>query len=964
MLRRLVLAAALAAAAPAAAPAQSLTPTRAFLPWETIETPHFAFHYPREMREWTESVARRMEAERDAVVALVGYGPRDRVHVVVDDPYNVSNGAAFPVIGAPAIYLWPVPPEPTSQIANNRSWGEELAVHEYAHVAHITRPSRNPRQRILWRLLPVDLGPIARAGSRWVWEGYATYVEGRLTGAGRPHGVWRAALLRQWALEGKLPTYGQLDAAGGYKTGSYAYLVGSAYLEWLAAKRGDSSLVHLWRRMTARRTRSFDEAFTGVFGDSPAVLYGRFTAEVTGKALRAEEQLAAAGVADGTPGALVQKLSWYTGDPAVSPDGTLLALQLRYRDRPGRVVLWKADSAPESEAERKARRELLARDPEDVPAIRRYPRPRRAVASLETRTGRSFESPRFLADGERLLVSRFEPVGDGTERPDLYLWSYRSGRLRRVTRGAAVRYGDPSPDGRSAVGVRCLRGFCDLVRVDLGNGAVTVLAAGSVARSYSRPRWSPDGRSIAYAVTDERGVWRVGVMDATGANARLVDPSDGVDRHSPSFTRDGRALVLVSEAGGVPNVERRDLATREARPLTRVTGAAYAPAPSPVDGRVWYLSEHATGLDLYVVNADSVRLDGVVAIAPELAPAAPLPRVARDSFAASAPSDPRPYGAGPRRHVWLPGGAWATDGRFATLTISSIDPAGRLAWTATGALGDRSAWRGGALRAEWRGFRPVLGGELFYAEQRPSAQRAGSFAPAALDADYAGATASATLVRDFGVRESRFRLGASSGALSAGDAGREARSLVFAEYGGAYGVVHGRQYASVALSLQGSAGRTAGDEWRRALTGATLTLGAGDLALRGDVGYGAVGRRADTFERFAVGGVRAPLVDGALLTQRVSLPAAPLGVRTGRELYSWRVALSNGGVLEPYYEAYSTRGGFADAFRVVGVDASLSLGDTPILSLPAVRALAGVGYTLDEPFRKKTRGYLSIEYRP
>lgn len=960
MLRRLLVAAALVVVAPAAR-AQSLTPTRPFLAWETIETPHFAFHYPREMRAWTESVARRVEAERDAVIALVGYGPREKVQVVVDDPYNVSNGAAFPVVGAPAIYLWPVPPEPTSAIGNNRSWGEALVVHEFAHVAHIARPSRNPRQRLLWHVLPVNLGPIAREGSRWVWEGYATYVEGKLTGSGRPHGVWRAALLRQWALEGKLPSYAQLDATGGYKAGSYAYLVGSAFLEWLAERRGDSSLVHLWRRMTARRVRSFDDAFTGVYGDPPADLYGRFAAEVTGKALRAEEQLAAAGP---SPGELVQKLTWYTGDPAVSADGKLLALELRSRDRPGRVVLWKADSAPESEAEKRARRRLLERDPQDVPAVRRYPRPRREVAKLESSTGVSFESPRFFADGERLLVSRFEPTGDGSVRPDLYVWSYKTKRLRRVTRGAAVRYGDPSPDGRSAAGVRCRWGFCDLVRVDLSSGAVTTLAAGSATRSYSRPRWSPDGRSIAYAVTDERGIWRVGVVDATGANARLVDPADGVNRHSPSFTRDGRALVLVSEAGGVPNLERRDLASGEARPLTRVTGATYAPAPSPVDGRVWYLSEHAKGLDLYVVNADSVRLDSVVAIAPALAPAAALAREPRDSFAARGVSAPRAYGAGPRQYLWLPGGAWATEGRFATLTLSSLDPAGRLAWTATGALGDRSTWRGGALRAEWRGFRPVLGGELFYAEQRPSAQRAGTFAPSALDADYAGATASATLLRDFGVRESRLRVGGSLGSLAAGGGDAEPRRLAFAEYAGTYGVVRGRRSASVAVALHGSAGETAGEAWRRALTGASVAVGAGDLALRGSVGYGAVSRDAGEYERFVAGGVRSPLVDGALLSQRVLLPAAPVGVRTGRELYSWRVSLSAGDVLEPYYEAVSTSGGFADPFRVVGVDASIALGDTPILSLPAVRALAGVGYTLDEPFRKKPRAYLSIEYRP
>src|SRR4051812_40678980 len=98
-MRRRFLLPALLALVPIPARAQSLTPTRPFLPWETIETPHFAFHYPRELREWTREVARRVEAERDAVVAIVGYAPRGKVDVVVDDPYNVSNGAAFPVIG-------------------------------------------------------------------------------------------------------------------------------------------------------------------------------------------------------------------------------------------------------------------------------------------------------------------------------------------------------------------------------------------------------------------------------------------------------------------------------------------------------------------------------------------------------------------------------------------------------------------------------------------------------------------------------------------------------------------------------------------------------------------------------------------------------------------------------------------------------------------------------------------------
>lgn len=942
-----------------------LAPTRPFLQWETIETPHFAFHYPREMRAWTTHVAERAESVHDAVVALVGYGPAARVHVVVDDPYNLSNGAAFPAIGSPAIVVWPVPPQPTSEVGNNRNWGEVLAVHEFAHVAHISRPSRNVRERVLWSLAPFNTGPIARRGSRWLWEGYATYVEGKLTGTGRPHGAWRPALLRELALEGKLPAYGQLNTLTGYRGGSYAYLVGSAYLEWLAEQRGDSSLVHLWRRMTARRVRSFDEAFVGVYGDAPADLYGRFAADVTGKALRVRDQIAAAGPA---PGELVQRLTWNTGDPAQSPDGKLVALQLRYRDRPGRVVVWHTDSEPESADERRARQRLLARDPQDVPAIRVYPRARKPVATLLARDGRSFQSPRFFADGQRLLLVRNEVTGSGSVRPDLFVWNHKSGALRRVTHGAALRDADPSPDGRTAAAVRCAAGFCDLVRVDLASGAVTVLAAGTPTLTYDRPRWSPDGRSIVCGVQDGSGVWRVALTDASGAMApRVVDPGDGVNRYSASFTADGGALVAVSEASGVPQLERIELPGGATRPLTRVTGAAYAPATSKANGVVFYLSEHARGLDLYRLNADSAPPLAPMVVDAALAPAAKIAVEPRDTFAVRPPSAPHPYGLGPRRHSYVFGTSTAPEGGFWTVALVGTDPAGRLGYTLQGALdpfGNLGSWRGAALNAELRRFRPLLRGDLFYAIDQPSRQRAGTYAPRALDAAYTGAAGGASLSQDYGARRATYAIGASLGSLRGDSGAAVARRLAYGQLRAAYGRRRDRRFASLTISLDGATGRTGDGAWNRALTAATMGAGAAGIGAHAMVGYGAVSRDAATYERFVVGGVQPPLFDPALLSQRYSLPAAPLGVRAGRELYTYRLSLDAGGPFTPYLTGVSTEGGFAHAFRVIGIESSSAVTSTPIARLPGIRLETGAGYTLDAPFRHKTRGYVTVEFRP
>ena len=267
------------------APAQQTTIPH--LPWRTLDTRYFRFFFTEDAAPWTRDVASRIDGARDAVAALVGSAPAKRVVVIVEDPNNVSNGFALPFLDHPLMFLWPTPPDPSSPLGNG-SWSDQLSIHEFAHIAHLTRESRNPGVRRLTRLLPVKFGPVALNAPRWVAEGYATFVEGRIVrGIGRPNGVWRPAVLRQWALEGQLPSYGALDGSPHFEGGDMAYLAGSAFLEWLAARDGDSSVVHLWRRMTARTKRSFSEAFVGVYGAPPDELYGRFTAELTHDALDA-----------------------------------------------------------------------------------------------------------------------------------------------------------------------------------------------------------------------------------------------------------------------------------------------------------------------------------------------------------------------------------------------------------------------------------------------------------------------------------------------------------------------------------------------------------------------------------------------------------------------------------------------------------------------------------------------------
>ena len=961
--RRFVVAAALGLATVAPAlRAQAIA--RPWLDWKSAETEHFVFHYPAQYAEWAQSLLRRVEGIRSQVTPLIGFAPARRVHVVIDDPVNVSNGFAFTPLDAPTIVLWPTPPDPREEIGNALVWQELLLTHEYAHVAHLTRPTRNRFKRLLWSLSPVPLGPIASKAPRWVLEGYATYVEGRVTGSGRPNNAWRAALLRQFAIEGRLPSYGQLNASGGWESGSFAYLAGSAYLEWLARREGDSSLVALWRRTTAVTDRSFDEAFSGVYGASPAELYGRFAAELTANALVLERAIRRDSTREGE---LVQRLVRSTGDPAVSPDGRHVALTVRRTDMPSELVVWRTADEPDTNAARR-RAAQLRRDPDDVPDRTFYPPPKKPVITLVATDGAPYESPRWFSDDKHLLVTRVTPAPDGTQRPDLYAWSAEDGDLRRLTRGAGLRDADPSADGRWAAAVRCDRGWCDLVRVDLATGAWRMLRAGGVDRNYYRPRVS---RTTGEIVVAEQGSdrWRIArVNPETGALA-YADPEDGVSRYDATFARDGRTIIATSESGGIANIERLDVVS-PAR-LTAVTGAAVAPDVAP-DGSIWFLSLRSHGYDLRRLHTDSAVRDAGIPLAALLAdtlsPVLPprLVRSAADSIrrpVLALPSDERPYGLGPTRVRYLPGATSGFGGSSTQLALVRSDPVGRLGVSLLGSIGSAALPAGGSLGITLRRFRTELTLDGWISHEAPSRELAAA-AAFGLDLSRSGGA----------IRADRLRAGAASeitGTLALVAEAQRPSNLPSVARGGAIGAVaaafHQRdddmRYEQ-RISVSGEAGRTGSGAYLRQRTALLFGVGRATTPLTTlGVAFGSIGGgEGSTAEQFVMGSVDSPLLDSLYDMRRVEAPAYPLGSAAGDRFLSVRGGVPLGPV-ELFYAAVSTDN-FRNPLRSWGAELRQRLPAIPAIGTPSVDAVTGVARAVDEPVKDAWRYYLTLSLRP
>jgi Tol biopolymer transport system component len=152
---------------------------------------------------------------------------------------------------------------------------------------------------------------------------------------------------------------------------------------------------------------------------------------------------------------------------------------------------------------------------------------------------------------------------------------------------------DVGPDGRSLV----FDLLAHVYRVDAAGGTAACLTQDSGVATNFHPRWSPDGRSIAF-ISDRAGQNNLWVMDADGSRPRLVH-RDLESRHAePAWAPDGRHLYATrffpNRRGGwtkAAEIWRFPLEGGEPVKLlgTRET-QVWTPCPSP-DGRFLYYHE-------------------------------------------------------------------------------------------------------------------------------------------------------------------------------------------------------------------------------------------------------------------------------------------------------------------------------------------------------------------------------------
>jgi Tol biopolymer transport system component len=204
-------------------------------------------------------------------------------------------------------------------------------------------------------------------------------------------------------------------------------------------------------------------------------------------------------------------------------------------------------------------------------------------------------SPMWLAtpvpskDGKKLFVN------GSTSRGELLRYEAGSGQFVPFLGGISAEYMDFSRDGQWAAYVSYPEGTLWRSKVD-GSERLQLAAA---REFLAMPRWSPDGKQVAYFAVTAGKPARIYEVSSEGGTPQQLVPDDPAQQFDPNWSPEGNKIVF----GGASNdpastIRILDLATRQVSTLPASQGF-YSPRWSP-DGRyIVALTGDSTGMELF-----------------------------------------------------------------------------------------------------------------------------------------------------------------------------------------------------------------------------------------------------------------------------------------------------------------------------------------------------------------------------
>jgi len=525
------------------------------LKWLSIETEHFWVHFHQGAERTARLTAKIAEDIYEPVTSLYQYEPGDKIHFIIRDHDDYSNGGAF--FYDNKVEIWATAMDFEFRGAHN--WLRNVVTHEFTHMIQLQSARKITRKIPAFYFQAIGYensrredvlhgGPNVIASypiamtviPSWFAEGVAQYQI-----PGLKYDTWdthRDMLLRTAALDNKLLTFNEMGVFGKKSLGNEkVYNHGYAFVSYLVHEYGLETVRHMTRNMKGLFTYTFDGAMKKATGKSARQLYADWTSAIRTRYTYQAKDILKNRVA----GTLLETDGQANFYPVWSPDGSRLA----YITNGGNDYL--------------SQTRLVVRD--------------MRTGKRQTIAGGVHFSISWSPDGKRLAFANKKAASKGGSRYyDLYVYDFASKKTKRLTKAQRAHSPHWSADGEKLVCIVNRDGTENLAVYHFDRGELQPITVFKNGEQLSRPVWSPNDKIILFSKFYDSGhdlfLLNVASKKITGIVNDEHDSRDAV------FSRDGKKIYFSWDKTGIFNIYSKDLYTQKVTQLTNVVGGAFMPS--------------------------------------------------------------------------------------------------------------------------------------------------------------------------------------------------------------------------------------------------------------------------------------------------------------------------------------------------------------------------------------------------
>jgi len=569
--------------------------------FSTIETEHFSIHFHQGEDEIANRAASIAEDIHNKLSGGFQWSPEEKTQIVLIDNSDFANGFAT-VLPYNMIYIFAVPPMPDMTVAEYDDWLEYVIFHEYTHIitmdssrgySTITRsifgkplPGYDPLSFLAFLLT----APPNVFMPDWWLEGTATWVESEYTLAGRGRSAYVEMIFRMAVLEDSLQSVDQINGDIPYwPSGSVPYIYGMLLEKHIAQTYGNENIGKLSSLHAGRLPFLLSGPPEGVTDKDYSDLYEDTITELKKDQYEKIRELNA------RPTTNYRQLKIEgerVTNPRLSPDSRYLAANRKDPHRHEEIVI--VDTA----------------DLTEVAAIRRLP---------------SDSNLSWSPDGQKLYFTQAELRNVYNLYQDIYSYDLANRSVSRVTKNLRAKDADVSPDGKQIAFIKVETGRQDISVMELASGKVMAIA-GFRDSALSSPRWSPDGRLIAFSRHNYSGQVSIELLNVeTKAIETLI--TGNYNNVYPAWSPDGKFIVFASDRTGVFNLFAYSITNKKLSQISHVLGGTFHPEVSGDGRKIFFTGYNSKGFYVAEMPYDASQWSDTLSprITPEWKSEAPAP---------------------------------------------------------------------------------------------------------------------------------------------------------------------------------------------------------------------------------------------------------------------------------------------------------------------------------------------------